>query len=98
MRMPVARGSGEASDQDIRTKGPDNAHHVAHGNVMTSPFLKCLLGCFGEAKIGYARESLLDSVVLISREELQSTQHAKFVGECIAGFVLPTLSPRQSTQ
>src|SRR5690348_4023063 len=98
MRMPVARCTREPSDQDVRTKGPDYAHHVSHSNVMTSPFLKCLLGCFGEAKIGHARESLLDSVVLISREELQSTQHAKFVGECITRFVLTALPPRQSTQ
>src|SRR5438270_8790628 len=79
MSVTVPRGARKSRAQHVGTKHSDDADHVGQRNLMSSPLLERLFRSLREAKIRYAREALLDSVVLIRGQKLQCSQHSELV-------------------
>src|ERR1700675_340646 len=95
MAMPIAIRSRKSCHQHVWTKGSNHPHHIAEGHVMPMPLVKRFFGGLRISKVSHTREPLLDSVISVRRQQLQSAQHAQCVEKITAGLVLSTLAAVQ---
>ena len=76
-------------DQHVGAKGADDTHNVSECGLVPLPFLKRLIGIFGEPEIGDAGEALLHSVITIRFRQLQCPQNTEHIEKVAAHLILP---------
>ena len=62
---------------------------------MALPFFQRFVGVLGETKIGDARKALIDAVVTVRAEQLQSSQHAEGIEQAASHLVLAAFAARK---
>ena len=96
--VSIRLGAGKPRYEHIRTERPNHPHHISQRDLVSAPLRKGLLRALGKSKVGYARESLLDTVILVRCQQFFRAQHAQHIRQIASYLVLAALAAIQRHQ